>query len=470
MTPAISNTAELTIEEKNTFVIEANGTNFYVSIKFINDRGQSKTINKNEFSKVIFESVYTTPFVMGRLQLIEHDQQNKFKPAIGNTAGNTNYDPTGSGGEFIHISIKQQINSTRHRRFTLLNKAFIIKGISESMTGNVPMLNYYFADIEFGALLYNRLPWSTVNMVGDSSQLSATDRDVPVSDAISNLLTTFCSNRNHNIINTDKWNPSSTKTEYTLHTNQAPLDALNDLMLKYISKEHNDMGLLLRHAGKFKLQSLNNIFKYESNPVASIRINNNDDRSNYTGCRTASYFRSKYQLIPVHISDVQFHPKNPDTGVSVVVDHSISSYNIKDKLFNLYNNKGSVINLKKTFNDIISHLPGSETKEVDVIRPVFIANKNQKIVYENSNNSEFLGKTILQSKFVDSADRVSFHIPGNLSPSAGKFIGIELGGIPGNKFMKNVSGFWFVLQNTTTLTQNTFKTFLVSSTFDREKV
>ena len=49
MTPAISNTAELTIEEKNTFVIEANGTNFYVSIKFINDRGQSKTINKNEF-------------------------------------------------------------------------------------------------------------------------------------------------------------------------------------------------------------------------------------------------------------------------------------------------------------------------------------------------------------------------------------------------------------------------------------
>ena len=467
MTPAIPTT--IPNRDTGTFVIEANGTNFYVSIRFINDRGQSKTINKTEFSKVLFESVYTTPFVMGQLQLIEHEQQNKFKPAIGSNAVNTNYDFTGSGGEYLYISIKQQINSTK--QLTILNKTFIVKNIIESTIGNTPMLNYYFADADFGALSYIRLPWSTNNMQNESAQLNDVNRQVIVSDAILNLLNTFCARSNDNIINTNKWDPSITKTEYTLHANESPLNALNDLMSKYISKENNDMGLLFRHDGKYKLLSLNNIFKNESTPVASIRININDNRSNYTSNETASYFRGKYQLIPVHISNVQFYPKNPDNAVDVIVNHSISSYNTKTKSFNLYNNNGSVVNLKKTFNTVISHLPASDTKEVDIDKTnVTLANKNQKVIYENSNNSQFLGKTTLQSKLINSADRVSFDIPGNFFPQGGRFIGIEISGIPTNKFMKNVSGFWFVLQNTTTLTHNTFKTFLVSAKLDREKV
>jgi|ETNvirnome_6_100_1030635.scaffolds.fasta_scaffold02897_1 hypothetical protein len=467
MTPAIS--TPIPDSKASTFVVDSTGTSFYVSIRFINDRGQSKTINKTEFSKIVFESVYTSPFVMGHLQLIEHEQQNKFKPAIGSNAANTNYDFTGSGGEFIYISIKQQIDSTK--QLIILNKTFIVKNIVESTTGNTPMLNYYFADAEFGALSYNRLPWSTNNMHPDSAQLNDVNRKVIVSDAILNLLNTFCEKTDQYIINTDKWDPSITKTEYTLHANQSPLDALNDLMSKYISKENNDMGLLLRHAGKFKLLSLSNIFKNESTPVASIRITTNDNRSNYTSNETASYFRGKYQLIPVHISNVQFYPKNPDTAVDVIVNHSISSYNTKTKSFNLYNNNGSVVNLKKTFNTVVSHLPASATKEVDIDKTnLTLSNKNQKIVYENSNNSEFLGKTTLQSKLINSADRVSFDIPGNFFPQGGRFIGIEISGIPTNKFMKTVPGFWFVLQNTTTLTHNTFKTFLVSAKLDKEKV
>ena len=98
----------------------------------------------------------------------------------------------------------------------------------------------------------------------------------------------------------------------------------------------------------------------------------------------------------------------------MIVNHSISSYNTKTKSFNLYNNNGSVVNLKKTFNTVISHLPASDTKEVDIDKTnVTLANKNQKVIYENSNNSQFLGKTTLQSKLINSADRVSFDIPGN---------------------------------------------------------
>ena len=150
--------------------------------------------------------------------------------------------------------------------------------------------------------------------------------------------------------------------------------------------------MLFLHAGKFKLLSLDNIFKYENTPVASIRINTNDNRAlQYTNSETASYFRKRYQLIPVHISDVQFYPKDPDAAVDIIVNHSIASYNTKDKLFNLYNNNGSVVNLKKTFNTAISHLPASTTKEADVDKTnLTIANKNQKVIYDNSNNSELV--------------------------------------------------------------------------------
>ena len=454
-------------EIADTFVINANGTDLNISIQFINDRIQMKSVTKANFSKLVFESIYTSPFAMGQLQLIETDQQNKLRPAIGNQIQHSNYDvSTGTGGEFIHIHIQDGHNST------LLQKTFIVKNILESKTGATPMLNYYFADVEFGSLSYTRLPWSTNNMLkGDISNLNNEQRQVSVSDAISNLITTFCDidKNKQTSINTEKWDDSISKTEYTLHRNQSPLTALSDLMSKYVSKKHKDTGILYRHAGKFKLLSLTNIFKYESIPSAAIKIEINDTRTPYT--RNLGIFAyDGLPKTPVNISNVQFYPKKPDTAVDVIVDHSISSYNTKNKKFKLYNNPGSVTFLKQTFDDIISYCPYADTREANVDKSaITTANKNQRSIYENSNNSEFLGKVTLQSKLIHSADRVSFTIPGNLFSTGGKFIAIDLSGIPVNQFMRNVPGLWFVLQNTTTITaRGRFDTFLVSAKLDRE--
>jgi len=464
MIPGISNTKALISNVPGTFVVEANGTKFYVSVKFINDRGQSKVINKNEFSELSFESVYTSPFVMGRLQLIEIDQQNKLKPG--------SYQFSGSGGEFIHIKIQQQLGARADNRITILNHKFIVKNIVETTTGkNIPMLNYYFADIEFGALSYNRLPWSTVNMLSNGAQLNENNKKVYVSDAISNLLTSFCKNENYDIIDTNNWDPSSTRIEYTLHHNQSPLTALHDLMSSYVSRKDKNMGLLLRQGGKFKLLSLDSIFKHAPTPIASVMIHNNDNRTYYTNNQDSTYFSRRYQMIPVHISDVQYYPKNPDTAVDVVVDHSIISYDSKNKGFNIYNQPGSITNLKNTFNDILLPFPGSQRKEVDVDKSnITKPNKNLTCIHESSNNSEFLGKSALQYKLINSADRISFNIPGSFLPSGGKFIGIELTGLPMNPIMKNMSGSWFVLQSTTTLAQNGFRTFLVNAKLDKQKL
>ena len=454
----------------STFVINANGTNLNISIQFINDRIQLKNVTKANFSKLVFESVYTSPFAIGQLQLIDANQQNKFRPAIGNEIHYSNYDiSTGTGGEFIHIYIQDG------NEMVILDKTFIVKNIIETKTGGTPMLNYYFADVEYGALSYTRLPWSTNNMLKENiSNLNNAQREVKVSEAILNLLNTFCNidNKNtQNIINTKQWNESISKTEYTLHRNQSPLTALSDLMSKYISKQHNDMGLLYRQGGKFKLLSLTNIFKYDSIPSTAVQIEINDTRAPYTK-NQGIYAYDGLPKIPVNIANVQFYPKKPDTAVSVIVDHSISCYDTKNKKFKLYNNPGSVSSLKETFDDIVSYYPYADTREAAVEKTaITTSNKNQRTVYENGNNSEFLGKVTLQSKFINSTDRVSFTIPGNFSPTGGKFVAIGLGGLPINQFMKNVPGLWFILQNTTTITATgRFDTFLVNAKLDKEKV
>ena len=150
-------------------------------------------------------------------------------------------------------------------------------------------------------------------MVSNGAQLNEDNKKVYVSDAISNLLTSFCKNENHNIIDTNNWDPSSTRIEYTLLHNRSPLTALTDLMSSYVSRKNKNIGLLLRQGGKFKLLSLDSIFKHAPTPIASVMIHNNDNRTYYTNNQDSTYFSRRYQMIPVHISDVQYYPKNPET-------------------------------------------------------------------------------------------------------------------------------------------------------------
>ena len=49
--------------------ITANSTEYIVSIHFINDKGETKIIDKRDFNRLHFESSYFTPFMQGKLQL-----------------------------------------------------------------------------------------------------------------------------------------------------------------------------------------------------------------------------------------------------------------------------------------------------------------------------------------------------------------------------------------------------------------
>ena len=86
MKPAVSNIKELSTS-RNTFQITAGGSNYFISINFVNSQGQLKHINRLEFDKLVFESSYKSPFIIGRLQLINNNEQNNFLNRIGKNTG-----------------------------------------------------------------------------------------------------------------------------------------------------------------------------------------------------------------------------------------------------------------------------------------------------------------------------------------------------------------------------------------------
>ena len=503
MKPAVRKIKELSTLN-NTFQITAEGSNYFISINFINVEGQRRHVNKLEFNKLVFESSYKSPFIIGRLELLNNNEQNNFLNRTGKYIGQTNHDykMLGAGGEFIHITIEQQASHTRCKRVEILNKLFVSQNLETSTRGTDKLLNYYFADIEYASLLCTRLPWSTNEYISPRKQyvtkLSSDEKTIPVSDAIAALLLKFCNRQvkadgkyqNTTLIQLDQyqervnWDESSSRIEYTLPNNQPPVVALGNLLSKYISKEHNDLGILRYIGGQFRLNSLTNIFKsasklnndqsifYKENFAAGIRIETDDNRYEYSRRQANDLFKNKNILIPLHISKVDIINKQPDTGANVIVDHSIISYNIGDKAFKLFNKKGSVDNVKKEFTSYIDTLPDSDVKEANIDKAEFTKG-NKKLIFNQEtkgDSSDAYGKAILQQKILDVSDKMSFSIPGNLNISGAKFIGVELAGIQVNNFLKNVPGFWFVLENVTSIQEGRFQSTVMCSKVDKDIV
>ena len=350
-------------------------------------------------------------------------------------------------------------------------------------------------------LLLTRAPWSTNDYISPRKQyvtkLGPDEKTILVSDAIASLLLKFC-NRKHSsqskyknthLIEIDgaqrvNWDESSSRIEYTLPNNEPPIVALGNLLSKYISKDHNDLGILRLIGGSFRLTSLTNIFKsaskltnnksifYKENFAAGLRLETDDNRYEYSRRQANDLFKNKTILIPLHISNVDIINKQPNTAANVIVDHSIVSYNIGDKAFKLFNSKGSVHTVTKDFTTYVDTLPDSNKKEANVEKSDF-TKPNKKLFFNQeskNDSSDAYGKAILQQKILDVSDKISFNIPGNLNIAGAKFVGIELAGLQVNSYLKNLPGFWFVLENVTSIQEGSFQSKIVCSKVDKDIV
>jgi len=203
--------------------ITANSTEYIVSIHFINDKGQTKIIDDRDFKKLQFESSYLTPFMRGRLQLNNTNQQNIFQTTA--LLEKHDYNMGASGGEFIVIRIQQISNPTTQQKITILSETYITQNITVGLNKGQKVLNYYFVNMDYGPLMYTKLPWSTNNYVDNSAHKTTNEKQILVSDAIKHLLVKLYNRESHpeSIIDFKNWDESSSKIEYTLKNQQPPI-------------------------------------------------------------------------------------------------------------------------------------------------------------------------------------------------------------------------------------------------------
>ena len=447
-----------------SITIKANSTEYLATIHFINDKGQTKIIPGRDFIKLTFESSYFTPFMRGKLQLDNTNERSTFQTV--SPLKTFDYNMVTSGGEFIVIVIDQLINPITNQRVTMLAETYIIQNVEIGFFDGQKVLNYFFVNIDYGPLMYTKLPWSTNNYINNATHKPTNDKQILVSDAIKHLLVALYKREAspESIIDIKNWDESSSKTEYTLKNQQPPIEGLHYLMSKYVSKKTHDMGVLTKNRGLYQLNSLSKLIKEAAreNYAGSIEIETEDNRKPYSNTPTNKPIG--VQPIPAHISQIDIVPQKSTLGSDIIVDHSVSSYNFSDKEFNLFNEEGTVSRLKQDITNYTEREAAVDESDINKPNRVVLSN-----LESTKNQNSYIGRITLQENFINYSKKIAIPILGNLYIKGSNFVNLQLTGIPFNREMRDISGLWFIIKNTTILRPGEFKSKVVCGKLDREK-
>ena len=87
--------------------INADGTDYKVSVFLFNNDGEIKFVDSNSFNKIVFETVHTTPFLLGTLTVGDEGNMtalNKVDTELSSPLL-SEYNSTGDGQEFLRVKI-----------------------------------------------------------------------------------------------------------------------------------------------------------------------------------------------------------------------------------------------------------------------------------------------------------------------------------------------------------------------------
>jgi len=279
------------------------------------------------------------------------------------------------------------------------------------------------------------------------------------------------------IINEQQWRDSTSKIEYTSPQGDTPINALFDIMSKYISTDTNDPGFLFKYGGLYELRSftdlindavdiVNNNIKFKKYFAGVVTIERDDTRVEYSKQEAESIY-DNHPSVPVKLSDIELHNRQGEAAVDLIVNHSITSYDIASKTFNLYNQSGSVDSVVSSFS--INKYPDRDDKTLNVNKANNTkANKNNQFNLETANDSsEHYGRAILIHKILQNSDTMTINTLGNLNMTGGKFLGVKMEGLKENMRAKNIPGLWMILDHTTTLADGEYSTSLYTTKVDK---
>ena len=477
--------------ETATVNIKAGGTEYFVNVYFLNSIGEFRSVNSNSFKTITLESDYTTPFLTGKLQVVNNNNEDMFNttPKVDPKVPKelTQYSSTYDGQEYLFITISKKRYDKKACKYTdeiMVQKPFVITNTRHSIDANNKILDYFFIDLIAADFLFKKKEWTSNILIGKQdnktvSHMGQEQLQVKTGSALKRLITDFT---DEDTVNEKIWDHGSSTTSYTL-PNQAPaVNGMTYFMSNYISS-NKDLGILTYYNGKFQLESLKDIFNkvyfkdkdsilFKEKFTNAFKIESEDTNVTFTNKEAENLLPPGFEFIPITKANIIFNEPHPESGVTDLIDHSMIEYNTGKKRFNIFNKQGSIKNQTAQFESYIKTFPDADTSQLNINQnDLYNTNKITKFGMSASASQTAANadkaKISLQRKLLEGLSTCDFTVDGNINLSANKFLYMTFESSNKNIFAEKVPGFWYIISTSTTLTESSFQTKVKCTKFDK---
>ena len=476
--------------------INASGTEYKVSVFLFNSNGEIKFVDANTFNDVVFQTIHTTPFLLGTLTLNDELNMislNKVDTGFDSLAF-SEYNTTSNGQEFIRIKISSKTPTKIACQFTdeiLLDKIFVIKNKHNSVINNNKLVNYNFVDVIYTNLANKKKEWST-DLLNEIKQKGGTPRrgQSPVNSgrALKHIIRHFIDD--DTIIDEDNWDDGQGSVYFTLPAGAPAFTAIAEIMKTYVSTDESG-GILTYYNGAFQLQSIrkliNKIYKNTNAPPnpwrhlvgasqvilgdnfgGGIKIQTNDNRQTYSNKEGIDTLGKGFKYIPVDNNNITFIDTQPDATMTSLNKKEVTQFNSKTKQITIHSNQGNISAVTKTSS--VESLPGGKDQQLNIDEnTVYSTEKTRLFKMTDHNSAMHYGTIKLQKQLFESLTKATFAVPGNIDMSANKFLYMTADLNDKNKFAHKIPGFWYITKNITTLSKGTFASSIECVKLDKPK-
>ena len=468
-TPA---TSKILSQKASAVSITANSTDYNITAILFNNKGEGRFIDSNSLEGLVFETNYTTPFLMGNLTAVNEgntDILNKIdlKSSI------SNINTYGDGEYFLKLKV---VYIDKHNKdAVLLDKFFTIKNKVNTVQNNKRFTVYYFIDVVYSHLNYKRQEWNTDLLQDKKTIRQYGDKKVNAGKALQHILKQFCDQ--DDIIDDSDWDNGISKLYYTLPAGQPALTGIKELLKAYVSSDKSS-GILTYYNGKFQLKSLkkhiSQLYKKTNNKIdigtglaAIFKIETNDLQQQYTNNETIDLFGRSFEYIPISLSSIKLTDIQPDVTLTELSKNEIIQFNEKKKQFTIHSDEGT-LNKVENITGLENFPNGKGNKiNIDVNEKFNIKNKIFKMSSEDS--IRHLGTIKLQKQLLNSLSKASFSTPANINFSANKFLYMTMDLRLKNEYAKKLPGFWYITSNITSLRKGQFTSSIECVKLDKPK-
>jgi len=468
-TPA---TSKVLPKREMAVTVNANSTEYKVVAILFNNKGEGRFIDSNSFESLSFETYHTSPFLMGTLitgNSSNMDVLNKLdiKSPI------SNINEYGDGKLFLKLKVTF-LNSKR-KTTTIIDKVFVIKNKINTVQGGRRQTVYYFVDIIFNHLKYKRQSWST-DLLNEKTRINQYgEQKVNAGRALKHLLETFTEQKD--IIDLNNWDFGIGNLYYTLPANTSALTGISEIMNAYVSRDESS-GILTYYNGKFQLKSLKNhiqnlykkvknIVTVSSSLAAIFKVQTNDIQQQYSNNDTVDLFGRHFNYIPLDLQGIKLKDIQPDSTVNKLTKNEVIQLDILTKQFTFHSDQGTIDRVEKVTG--LEKLPDGSNNKINIDNNKDYNIKNKIFAMSDEDSTRHLGTIELQKQLLSNLTKATFDTPGNIDFCANKFLYMTIDLRSKNEFAKKIPGFWYIINNTTTLTKGEFNSSIECIKLDKPK-